>query len=619
MKFPALSLLGPLLVLAFLAESCGGSGYPAPVPTASEAPAAAASPMLALPPRVGQPSAPPDRDLTDLARRYRGLPADASRLAREAPYNYEAGASESFIVTNLEGPTVDRVSATLRLISDHAYFFVEDRLSVSARALQDAGSDFESKVYPTVTRAFGQEWMPGVDSDPHITILLIDLEGAAGYVSSSDQFPATVVPQSNQREILYIDASSLSASDSYRNSLLAHELQHLIHLHADPTEEAWVNEGLSEVAAEMLGAGTDGTGRFLASPDTQLNFWPESNTGVHYAKSHLFFRYLLERWGGRDQAKDLVGLEENGIEGVDLYLRRHSSSFLDAFADWLVANRLNKKAGPFAQPGLEGRVETDLEVKEGQSGEEAVSQFAANYIDVKTPKDGATFRFEGDRSVSIGVPEHDGAFWWSQRGDGIDSKLTREIDLSGVATATLKFWTWFDSENGWDYAYVSVSSDGGRMWKAVRGSLSPEYDPVGQAYGPGYTGQSGGWKPEEIDLTMYAGQKALLRFEYVTDDSVNLRGFAVDDIQIPEIGFQDLDGQVEGWIAEGFSRVDGPLEQGFLLQVIEEGGQQEVRRITIDAANRAAIKLEAPATIVIAGTTQGTTEPARYRWSLSTP
>ena len=41
-----------------------------------------------------------------------------------------------------------------------------------------------------------------------------------------------------------------------------------------------------------------------------------------------------------------------------------------------------------------------------------------------------------------------------------------------------------------------------------------------------------------MDLSDYAGEESvLLRFEYITDDGVNLDGILIDDVAIPEIDF----------------------------------------------------------------------------------
>ncbi len=204
----------------------------------------------------------------------------------------------------------------------------------------------------------------------------------------------------------------------------------------------------------------------------------------------------------------------------------------------------------------------------------------------------------------------------------MDSRPTREFDLSGLTAATLRFWTWFETELGWDYAYVAASRDGGQTWEALPGRQTTEFDPVALAYGPGYSGSSGGeWVQEEIDLTPYAGGEVLLRFEYVTDDATHERGFAVDDIEIPELAFADGVDAGNGWQAEGFRRIEEPLPQRFLVQLIERGepNPPKADRLELGPGNRFEIALDGPATIVVAAVTVGTTEAATYRWSLRLP
>ena len=554
----------------------------------------------------------------DLARRFRGLPADALRTARSAPYRYSVGDSADFALVNLESPSLYTLAATVRLITDHAYWFVED--GAQAGSLATAAADFESQVYPTVTQAFGSEWSPGVDSDPRITILHARLSGAGGYVSASDEFPGTAVPRSNEREMLYLEADTTASPGVVYNALAAHELQHLIHWHADPNEDVWVNEGLSEVAAELVGGGTSRVQRFLASPDTQLNFWPGAggDTRVHYAASQLFFRYLLDRFGGRDKAKELLAIKADSIAGVEQYLEPFKTTFREVFAGWVIANYRDEESGPYAHLNADARVAVTANISEPGGGADSVHQFAADYLEVDLPGP-HTFTFDGADDVSIGIPPRNGPFWWSNRGDSIDSRLTRELDLRNVPAATLRFRTWFDIEDGWDYAYVAASTDGGKTWKALRGRHTTDDDPVGAAYGPGYTGASGegasGWLQEEIDLSAYAGKKLLLRFEQVTDDSTNLAGFAVDDIEVPELGFQDGADGDNGWTAEGFRRIEEPLAQDFIVQVVARNGS--VKRVKLDASNRAEIALDGPSTVVVAAVTEGTAEEADYTWSLA--
>ena len=129
---------------------------------------------------------------------------------------------------------------------------------------------------------------------------------------------------------------------------------------------------------------------------------------------------------------------------------------------------------------------------------------------------------------------------------------------------------------------------------------------------------------EEVDLTPFAGEKILLRFEYITDEGVNLDGFAIDDIEIPELGFFD---DVEGdgpWQAEGFRRLRMPLPlpQRFVVQVIEIGQTTTMTTLPLDELNAGQVRLSGfgsaldKAVIVVSAVTDGTRQPAAYRYSL---
>ena len=389
-----------------IAAACDGdSPAPTPTPTLTPTPAPTAepapTPTVATPPSPSTEE-PPDRDLLDLARRFRGLPPDTPRIARQSPFNYRVGDREEFTILNLNEPSLRTATASVRAVTQRAYFFVEDDLDVDVSALETITSDFETLVYPRVTAAFGQERSPGVDGDTRISIIHANLSGAGGYVSSSDAYPRSVAPHGNEREAIYLDASFLDSPGAVYNAVLAHELQHLIHDNADDGEEAWVNEGLSQVAAELAGGGTAAISSFLAVPDSQLNHWPEGG-GANYGESQLFFRYLMDRFGGRENAAALLATPEDGIAGVDAYLQPFESSFTELFADWLIANYLDEGSGPYAHNGADLSVSTVTAIDETGKGDDSVNQFAADYLEIDPPAGGATFSFDGSDRVTIAI------------------------------------------------------------------------------------------------------------------------------------------------------------------------------------------------------------------------
>ena len=553
----------------------------------------------------------PQRDLLDLARRFNGY--TGSELARTTPFDYKIGDTERFSLINLDTAEPYEITATVQAITDHAYFFVEDGSPYSSAWPSQVSADFESIVWPTVTDAFGEPRTPGVDSDARITVLNASLHGAGGYVSGLDEYPPAAIAHSNGREMVYIEDSALGEPGPAYNSLISHELQHLVHSNGDTNEESWVNEGLSQVAWEMGGGGTDAVWGFLGRPDTQLNDWPLGDTSVHYGESELFFDYLLDHYGGRENAKALVDKQGNGIEGVQEYLDGFGKQFDDVFADFACADLLDLADGPCSHANFDGRT-TVIDEPTATGGLGDVGQYGTDYIRV-AGEPGEVFKFDGSDDVTIGIQNKDGAFWWSGRSDSIDSRLTREVDISSVTAATLEFDTWYETEDGWDYAYVAASTDGGDTWKTLPGQHTTDKNPVGASYGSGYTGKSGGWTHETVDLGGYAGKKVLLRFELINDDATNLVGFAVDNIEIPAIGFTDGADSADGWTAEGFSRIEGPLAQRFIVQVIHDDGS--VQSVEVGAGNTASIPLSADKiTIVISGATRNTTEPASYTWKI---
>src|SRR5436309_1632530 len=74
------------------------------------------------------------------------------------------------------------------------------------------------------------------------------------------------------------------------------------------------------------------------------------------------------------------------------------------------------------------------------------------------------------------------------------------------------------------------------------------------------------WIQESVDLTPYAGQKVMVKFQQITDEVYTAPGFAIDNIEIPEIGFSDdVENGDNGWVAKGFVRFDNILPQHFIV------------------------------------------------------
>jgi hypothetical protein len=616
----------------------GPSPTPSPVPTFPPVTGTAAETVQLLDETVI-----PVRDLHELAIRLRGLPSSTPNTTNPGGSpDYAIGTSRVFHASNVDTDESFDVTAVLEYKTEHLYMWIEEGARFDRDDLVAAAELFERHTYPTNRAFFSSEWSPGVDNDPHLSILHAGGLGSsiAGYYSSADEFVAAVRADSNEMEMFYINIENVEINSPFYNGVLAHEFQHMIHWYNDRNEDTWLNEGFSELASYLNGFDPGGSEyAFARNPDTQINSWPEGpgSAGANYGASYLFTSYFLDRFGA-EASQALVSHDENGFDAVDAVLADLNSGLTheDLFADWVVANLLDN---PSLADGRYGYSEIDppelvLDEEIASSDlplhrETTVHQYATDYIELSGNRP-VNLSFTGSTLTSLfDAQAHSGRYlWWSNRGDDSDMTLTRAFDLSGVDGATLTFWTWYDIEEDWDYAYVEISTDGGQTWEILTTPSGTPTDPNGNSFGWGYTGQSGRggspeWIQEEIDLSPYTGQQVQLRFEYVTDDAVNRPGFALDDVEIAEIGYaSDFEAGEDGWEAAGFVRHANVLPQRWLVQLILHGAEERVERLELadDQTGTWEIPLGGDvrrATILVSALAPGTTEPATYRYELS--
>jgi immune inhibitor A len=592
----------------------------------------------------------PINDHIDLAHRLLGLNDLSPTVAPPTSY-YTVSAQQSFWVDNGDVENF-RVYATLRYVTNHAYFWIEDGVSYRDSDLSALANAFENQIYPTDRAFFGSEWTPGVDGDPHIYILYTRGIGKdiAGYFSSADEYPIRVNHFSNAHEMFVFNADNSPLGDEDTLGILAHEFQHMIHWYQDRNESGWVSEGFSELAVLLnhyYSGGFDAL--YTSNPDIQLNYWPDDSkedTSPYYGAGFLFFTYFLDRFG-ESATKALVTNQDNDLKSVDSTLQQINAhdpltgkpitadSF---FLDWAVTNYLMDRRvsdGRYAYTSYHGtpRAEATENVNSCPIGNltRDVHQYGVDYI-LFNCLGSYTLHFEGSIQTPLLPQEpHSGRFaFWSNKNDESDTTLTRTFDLTTHSgPVSLSYWAWYDIENGWDYVYLEASTDSVN-WQILTTPSGSSDNPHGNNYGRGYTGTSGGdsspsWIQETVDLSQFAGTNLTIRFEYITDSNVTGEGFLLDDIAIPAIGYKsDFESDAAGWQAAGWARIQNVLPQSYGLALISVGHTTTVQDITLNPD----ITADIPFTIgngvdnvvlVVSGTTRYTRQLAPYRFSVSRP
>jgi len=97
----------------------------------------------------------------------------------------------------------------------------------------------------------------------------------------------------------------------------------------------------------------------------------------------------------------------------------------------------------------------------------------------------------------------------------------------------------YEIEDGWDYAYVQVSTDG-KEFHNLQGNITTNDNPEGANRGNGITGNSNGWVNATFSLFAYAGNDVFFRIAYDTDDYTNEEGFYFDNFT-PIMAFESFE------------------------------------------------------------------------------
>ena len=409
--------------------------------------------------------------------------------------------------------------------------------------------------------------------------------------------------------------TSAPARPSLYEGVFAHEYQHLLEYYEDSGEGIWVNEGLSDWAQTLTGYVDP------SIPITDLGYDSHVQCFLGYLGVETEFN-PIPREGGSEQSLNLWG-DQTDFESeifcdygaaytmMELLADRFGPEFMGDFhRDDLhgfesLESLLAAAGGPdvstvidtwAAMTALDGVLDDGADLRGGDAGDFQVSTLDASvnwgndqsYSSPGAPPNGSDFvRARNGSGTYLGAKRIKGvsfsgaselpslpiewtvdadpadqpgdAALFAGTGDNLDRAIVREVAVP-TGSPQLTFDADWSLEDGFDYAYVQVSTDGGESYETI-----PCSDQVDGPLGSAYNGESDAFLPESCDLSAFAGQTVVIAFRLVTDSSVNFDGFWVDDVAIGDTVLSD-GSTLDGWSsATEFNPID---VEGYTVRIV---------------------------------------------------
>ncbi len=338
--------------------------------------------------------------------------------------------------------------------------------------------------------------------------------------------------------------------------VFAHEYQHLLEYYEDPGETIWVNEGLSDWVMSYVGyvdrslpvtqIGFDShTQCFLGwlgvvtaanplpttgGPEHSLNLWgdqtdDEGEILCDYGAAATMMHLLADRFGpefmGDFHRDDLHGfeslsslLDHAGGPSVTTLIDTWSAmaaldGVLDDGADLRGGNAAASRSPRWTRPstGTPTRrtvppvprrtapTSSGSAMAMGGSCARSGSRGSRSPASTQLPALPLEWTVDSDPAVSPATPRCSPA-----RATTSTDRSSDEVDVP-AGSPLLTFDADWSLEEGFDYGYVQVSTDGGDSYETVACSDQVE-GPLGSAF----NGESDAFPPESCDLSAFAGQ-----------------------------------------------------------------------------------------------------------------
>jgi len=396
------------------------------------------------------------RELSLQAAAYQNSPAHQLLKQTNATRSYNVGDTKTFWRWNLSvmPPSWIQTPATCRAVGEHSYVFVADSEwnlhinqanidTILVRLEDNTPNNPAQGAIEMDVSLFGA--IPDeLDNDPRLIVFysaLGSFQGTSfdGYFSPYNQVTEAEAHlmnppgHSNECEMIYMTCYPLSPIAPVRLSVLAHELEHLIHWGFDADEDSWLDEGCAELAMVAYGV-PDPISGFNSNPDNNLTAWNQST--ADYVKVMLFFTYLQEHYDDTGLISDLIADPANGMSSLEAQIALHYPQLTvnEVLRNWTVANTLDK---PEPGNGLYNYTQLALPVFYSTSMNSvptgtnlSLSAYAADYFSYANPSQAVSF------SVQSASPLYITGLLFDAQGNCLEVLTGNEVNQSTFSSLT---------------------------------------------------------------------------------------------------------------------------------------------------------------------------------------
>ncbi|MEM1124413.1 MAG: 3-coathanger stack domain-containing protein, partial [Bacteroidota bacterium] len=134
-----------------------------------------------------------------------------------------------------------------------------------------------------------------------------------------------------------------------------------------------------------------------------------------------------------------------------------------------------------------------------------------------------------------------------------------------TAESELIFNHLYEIERRWDGGIIEISTNNGVSWTDLGPNITQNgYTELVRNSFNAFSNSSGGWIETKVDLSAYAGENVLIRWNMIFDISISWEGWYVDDIQLTNLNVNVLNSaQISNGNITSTTFVDEPTRINF--------------------------------------------------------